>query len=229
VSNAADLLVRASASGDFYREHEFDDWALSLQAGPEFALGTDRLTLSAGPSWRWYGTDPYSLALGGSASWRHPFGKRAELRIEGGYAHVDNRFNALQDADEFSLSAALDRAFTARSGGGVQLYASREAARDPGWSTTTGGVSAYAFRELGRTTIVASLGYSHLEADERLFFYPRRRIDDRVTASLAGTFRSLSVGSFAPLARLRWERNRSTLEIYDFRRITVELGITSAF
>ena len=55
------------------------------------------------------------------------------------------------------------------------------------------------------------------------------RVDDRFTASLAGTFRALGVGTFAPLARLRWERNKSTLEIYDFRRITLELGITSAF
>lgn len=229
VSNAADLLARLSAAGAFYRAHEFDDWALSLQTGPEFTVGTDRLALSAGPAWRWYGTDPYSLTLGGSASWTHPLGKRAQLRLEGGYGHVDNRRNDLQDANDFSLSAALDRAFTARSGGGLQLFVARETARDPGYSTTNGGVNLYAFREMGHTTVVASVGYSHLEADERLFLFPRRRIENRFTASLAGTFRSLRLGSFAPLARLRWERNKSTIEIYDFKRIAAELGITSAF
>ncbi|MBV1691744.1 DUF560 domain-containing protein [Novosphingobium sp. G106] len=228
-SNAMDLLARVGGSGSFYRAHEFDDYALSLQAGPEFTVGRDTIALSAGPAWRWYGTDPYTLALGGSASWQHPYGKRAEIRVEGGYTYVDNRRNDLQDADNFSLSAQLDRAFTARAGGGLQLYANREAARDPGYSTTSGGVSLYAFRELGRTTAVVSAGYSHLEADDRLFLYPKRRIEDRFTASLAGTFRSLRIRSFAPFARLRWERNKSTIEIYDYNRISGEFGLTSAF
>jgi len=228
-SNAMDLLARVSAGGSFYGAHEFDDYALSLQAGPEFTMGKDRITLEVGPGWRWYGTDPYSLTLGGSASWQHPLGRRAQVRIEGGYARVDNRRNDLQGADNFSLSAALDRAFSARSGGGLQLFANREAARDPGYSTASGGVSLYAFRELGRTTAVFSAGYSHLESDQRLFLYPRRRIENRFTASIAGTFRSLRIGSFAPLARLRWERNKSTIEIYDYNRISGELGLTSAF
>jgi hypothetical protein len=178
LGHATDLLVRVSGSGDFYRVHKFDDWSLSLQAGPEFTSGRDRVTLSAGPAWRWYGTDPYTLSLGGSAVWQHPVGRRAQLRVEGGYARVDNRPNDFQDADDFSLSASLDRAFTARAGGGLQLYANREAARDPGYATTGGGLAAYAYRELGRTTVVVSLGYGHLKADERLFLFPRRRVED---------------------------------------------------
>ena len=223
------LLTRISASGDFYRAGDFNDYALSLQTGPEYTSGRDRIAFYAGPGWRWYGGDPYSTTLGGGASWQHPMGKRAQLRIEAGISDVDNRRNDLQDSTVTTLSAALDRAFTARAGGGVQLYGNRDKARDPGYATATGGLSVYAFRELGRTTAVVSLGYSHLEADERLFLYPRRRIDDRFTASVAGTFRSLRIGSFAPLLRLRYERNRSSIELYDFRRIAGEFGVTSAF
>jgi hypothetical protein len=222
------LLVRLSASGDFYRASLFDDWALGVQAGPEYTAGADRITLSVGPSWRWYGEKPYSFGIGGSAAWQHPLGKRAQLRLEGGISYVDNRVNDLQDATDYILSASLDRAFTAKFGGGVQLYANREAARDPGYATTSGGVTAYAFRELGHTTVVVSADYAHLEADEALFLLGRR-VENRFGASIAGTFRSLRVGSFAPLARLRWERNRSTVELYDYKRITGEFGITSAF
>ncbi len=229
LGHATDLLVRLSGDGNFYRAHQFDDWSVSLQAGPEFTSGRDRITLSAGPTWRWYGTDPYTISLGGAAAWQHPVGKRAQLRVEGGYTRVDNRPNDLQDADDFSLSASLDRAFTARAGGGLQIYANREAARDPGYATTGGGLSAYAYRELGRTTVAVSFGYGHLEADQRLFLFPLRRVEDRFTASIAGTFRSLRIGSFAPLVRLRWERNKSTIEIYDYNRISGEIGIASAF
>jgi outer membrane protein len=96
-------------------------------------------------------------------------------------------------------------------------------------TNSAAGVSLYAFRELGRTTAVATVGYSHLEADERLRLYPRRRVEDRFTASIAGTFRGLRVGSFAPLIRLRWERNRSTIELYDYKRLSAEFGVASAF
>jgi hypothetical protein len=229
LGHATDLLVRISGSGDFYRVYQFDDWILSLQAGPEFTSGRDRITLSAGPVWRWYGTDPYTVAFGGTAVWQHPVGKRAQLRVQGAYARLDNRLDDFQDANDFSLTASFDRAFTARAGGGLQVYANREAARDPGYATTGGGLAGYAYRELGHTTVVASLGYGHLEADERLFLYPNRRIDNRFTASIAATFRSLRIGSFAPLAKLSWERNKSTIEIYDYNRISGEFGITSAF
>ncbi len=229
LSGKANLLARLSGSGDIYRDHQFDDYILGVQVGPELTSGVDRLALSVGPSWRWYGTDPYSFTVGGNASWQHPLGKRAQLRIDGGLARVDNRRNDLQDSTVWSLSAAVDRAFSARLGGGVQVYGAREAARDPGYATASGGLTAYMFREFGRTTAVLSLGYSHLEADERLALYPERRIDDRFSASLSATFRQVRIGSISPLARVKWERNKSTIELYDYNRIAAEFGITTAF
>ena len=229
IERDTDLLVRLSGRGDFYRASQFDDYALSLQLGPQYTSGSDRISISAGPAWRWYGRDPFSFTIGARADWQHPMGRRTQLRVEGGISHIDNRRNDLQDGESYMLSAAIDRAFTARSGGGLQIQAGREDARDPGYATTLGGANLYAFRELGRTTAVLSLGYSHLEADGRLFLYPRRRVEYRFTASLAGTFRSLRVASFAPFARIYWERNASTIELYDFKRISAEFGITSAF
>lgn len=229
LGSRVDLLTRLSGSTDIYRDHAFDDYILGVQTGPEITSGADRITLSAGPSWRWYGTDPYSFTFGGAASWQHPLGKRTRLRVDGGVARVDNRRNDLQDSTVWSLSAGLDRAFSARFGGGIQLYGSRDAARDPGYATATGGAQAYFYRELGKITAVATVGYSHLEADERLALYPNRRIDDRFTASLSATFRQVRIGGFSPLARIKWERNSSTIELYDFDRVAAEFGIASAF
>jgi outer membrane protein len=224
-----ELLMRASGSAAIYRDANFNDVILGFQAGPQYASGRDRITVSAGPTWRWYGKDPYSVTLGGNATWQHPVGNRSQLRIEGGISHVTNKRNRLQTADDFSASVSFDRAFTARLGGGVQTFGFREAARDPGYSLTSGGTSVYAFREMGRTTLIGTLSYSHLKADARLFLYPRRRIENRYSASLAATLRALHLGSFAPLVRLKWERNRSSIEIYDYKRISAEFGVTSAF
>lgn len=229
IESDTDLLIRTSGSATFYQDAEFNDVTVGLQAGPQYNWAGNQLTFSFGPSWRWYGRDPYSTTVGGNVSWQRPTGKRSQLRLEGGIAHVSNKRNALQTADDFTLSASLDRAFSARTGGGVQVYGFRESARDPGYSLASGGASIYLFRELGRTTLVGTLGYSHLEADERLLLYPRRRIEDRYSASLAATLRALHIGSFAPLVRLKWERNRSSIEIYDYRRVAAEFGVTSAF
>lgn len=223
------MLVRVNTSASLYRDSEFRDVILGVQAGPEYSLGKDRLTLALGPTWRWYGAAPYSVAIGGEATLLHPLGGKAQLRLDGGIAHTANRRNALQTADTFSLSAGVDRALSARFGGGVQAGVSRTNARDPGYSDVTGSVSAYAFREIGKTTAVVSLGYSRLEADKLLGFYLNRRVDDRFSATASATWRALQWQGLAPLIRLRWERNHSTVGIYDYHRIAAEIGITSAF
>jgi len=223
------LLVQVSGQADLYREGQFNDVIAAVQAGPEMVSGHDRLNVNAQASWRWYGGLPFSRALGVNASLLHPLGNKAQVRIGGGVADEDNRRNDFQDATVYSLSLDYDRALTARLGGGVQLFASRNAARDPGYSTASGGVSAYLFRELGPTTLVANLGYNHLEADRRLSLYPQRRIDDRFSAGLGLTLRLLQLGGFSPVARIRYERNRSTLQLYDYSRVSGEFGVTAAF
>lgn len=109
----ATLLVRANGSGDLYRDERFDDILIGIQAGPEYTLGADRLTLAAGPTWRWYGLKPYSTSVGVSADFLHPMGKTMQGRLGLGVTHTANRRNALQTGDVFALSAGLDRAVSA--------------------------------------------------------------------------------------------------------------------
>lgn len=223
------LLVRASTSATLYRDERFDDAAISVEVGPEFAIGADRLSLAVGPSWRWFGTRPYSLSYGATADWLHPMGKRSQLRLQAGVTRIDNRLNDLQDGESYTVAAGIDRAFSARFGGGVQLQAGRTTAADPGYSDASGGISGYLFRELGRTTAVVSLTYRRLEADARLFLYPESRRENFVSASIGGTFRALRVGTLAPYFRVRAERNTSTVEIYAYQRLAGEFGLTAAF
>ncbi|HTK74788.1 MAG TPA: hypothetical protein VL371_05975, partial [Gemmataceae bacterium] len=138
------------------------------------------------------------------------------------------KLSDLRDATRYALAVDLDRAFSARVGGGLRVSGQREAARDPGYSTVSGGVSGYLYRELGRTTLALNGGYSHLEADKRLFLYPQRRVDDRLTLGASGTFRALKVHGFAPLVSVEYERNFSTIELYDYRRVAANFGITAA-
>lgn len=229
LSSTADLLVRVSASGDIYQDKRFDDIVLQAEAGPQFRFGADRLALSAIVAHRWFGLESYSTSYGGSANFQHPLGKRAQLRLDASAIRTENEANALQNSSRYNAAVAVDRAFTESFGGGIQLSGSRDVAADPGYSTAQGGISTYLFRNIGQTTAVLNLSYSHMEADKRLFIYPERRKDDRFAASVSGTFRALKIGTFAPLLRLSYERNISTIEIYDFSRVGAEFGVVAAF
>jgi hypothetical protein len=224
-----DLLLRAAGSADLYRQSEFDDLIASFQAGPQWLSGKDRLSVSGAVTWRWYGLDPYTFDYGVTGDWQHPIGGRTQLKLDASALKEDNRRNGLESGERYALAAEVDHAFSARFGGGLSLSGMRQVAQDPGYSTASGGASVYLYRELGRTTAVLNLGYRHLEADKRLFLYPERRKDDDVNVQLSGTFRALTVGTFAPIARVGYERNWSTVGIYDFHRISAELGITAAF
>ena len=54
--------------------------------------------------------------------------------------------------------------------------------------------------------------------------------DDRLRRfHLGAVFRQLTVAGFAPTARVVIERNRSTVEYYDYKRTRTEFGVTRAF
>lgn len=229
IDSRGQLLVRLSGSADLYRESQFDDVSVGIQAGPEMRSGKDRLNFSGGFSQRWFGGDLYSEIISASANIQHPVGTKTLMTGNVSVSTFDNKSNDLQDGTIYAASAGYERAFSSRFGAGITLGGVRQALNDPGYATTSGALSAFAFRELSRTTLVASLGYSHLEADVRLFLFPRRRIDERYTASLAATFRQVQYMGFAPILRLEYERNDSSVGLYDYKRIAGSIGITRAF
>jgi hypothetical protein len=229
LDNDADLLVRLAGNGEFYGDSRYDDLALTLQAGPEWAVGSDRIALFAGPAGRWYGAEPYSLSVGGGVSWQHPFGRGGQLRLEASAARVDNRRDALLDGGSYTFAAEFDRALTWRSGLGARLLVVREATRDPAYALASAGIELHAYREFAGITLIGTAGYTRLEADAPFPGYAEARQEDRFTASLGATLRALRLGPLAPLARVRWENNRSTLWFYDFERWSGELGLVLAF
>jgi tetratricopeptide (TPR) repeat protein len=77
------LVPRLSGQGAFYRASQFDDVSGSAQIGLEWRLKADKLTPSAGYTWRWYGGNLYARTQSLSLDWLHPAGKKAQLDITG--------------------------------------------------------------------------------------------------------------------------------------------------
>lgn len=229
VADHVDLLGRASVGASLYGAHRFDDVSVSLAAGPDLTFSRDRLQPSLVATRRYYGGAFYARTEGGSIDWTHALGRRAQLAADVSASRSTYKLNSLQDGFLYDGAIALERAFSAKLGGSLTLSATRQTAVDPGYATSSGGASLLAWRDLGAMTVSLTAAYRHLTSDARLFLYPRARSDDYVRVSVASLFRKLAVAGLAPLFRLSWERNASTVGIYDFRRLSVETGIARAF
>jgi hypothetical protein len=223
------IVPRVSAQGEFYRQSQFDDISGSALIGLEWSPGRERIQLSAGATKRWYGLDPYATTATASLNWQHPIGRRTQVSASATIASTDYRLNDLQDGMLYYGELSVERAFDRRSGGGLTLAVTRQAAADPGYATTAAGATLISWTEAGRSTIFASVGIRGLEADARLFLYPERRRDLMLSATTGITLRRLRIRGFSPFARMTVERNFSTVGIYDYRRVALSFGITRAF
>ena len=223
------LLARANGSADLYRQTDYSDVALDASVGPELHLGRSRVNLSLGATQRWYGFKPSVRSARLDASWSRPIGDRSQFRLSGSAGLIDNRNNDLQDGKFFTGQLSLEHALSPTRGVGVTLGADRLSARDPAYSTTNGRVGVFAWQDVGRTTLTVGAEFGRLKADDRLVLLPDARSDRLSRFTFGATFRQFSFGGFAPVSRLVIERNRSSVEFYDFSRTRTEIGIVRAF
>ena len=223
------VVARFSGEANLYRQKDFDDIALDWSLGPEWRVGRTRLTGEAGIGRQWYGMKPFQRTYHVSLSADRPIDAVSQLRFDASVRWIDNRFNDLQDGRSYSLRARYERALSAdllisASSGFDRFKATDAAYSTRGWSA---GVSAY--RNVGRMTLSAGVDVARLKADDRLALLPRARADRLTRLSFGAVVRRLTVAGFAPVARLVIERNRSTVEFYDFKRVRTEFGISRAF
>lgn len=229
VAPSSALLLRAFGSASLYGQHQFNDISAGFSLGPEIRLGGDRIRPAVGVGRRYYAGDLYARTVTASANWLHPIGRRDQLVADLSGSRVRYPVNRFQDGAIYDAAIGLEHGFSAKSGASINLLAGRQSARDPGYAMAYGGASVLLWRDIGSVTLYATGQYRRLEADERLSLYPRRRIDDYARLGVGASFRSLSVAGLAPVVRIAAERNRSTVGLYDYRRLAVDIGIIRSF
>jgi hypothetical protein len=223
------LLFRLSGFADLYRRKQFNDIAADVAVGPELSLGRNRLQLELGATQRWYGQKAFVRSARAAATLSHPMGSRTLLRVSGSAALVDNRLNDLQDGKGFSGQVAIERALTPTAGIAGSFGIDRQSLKDPGYSTTGWRSGLTVWRDMGRMTLTLGAELGRLHADERLLLFPDRRTDRFSRFTVGATFRQLQFRGFAPVVRFSIERNKSSVEFYDYRRTRTEMGIVRAF
>jgi tetratricopeptide (TPR) repeat protein len=223
------LVSRLSTAAVLYRQGQFNDISVAGAIGPELRLGKDRLATAIGYGHRYYGGPLYARTTSLSFDYRHPAGARSQLTLSGAASRARYARNHLQDGAIYDAALSFEHAFKPNFGGSITLSGNRQTAVDPGYATSDGGISVLLWRDIGKTTIFATASYRRLEADARLLLFLKPRRDDYYRLMVGATLRQLTVHGFAPLIRVGLERNRSTVGLYDYRRVTVDLGITRAF
>ncbi|MBO9670100.1 MAG: DUF560 domain-containing protein [Sphingobium sp.] len=224
------LVPRLSGDGTFYKNSEFNDLSGSALLGLEWqANAKDRVMPSAGVTWRTYGGHPYARTFSTDLRWTHVLGRRAQLDTSFSFGTTRYLKNALQDGQLYNLGLTLERALSARSGVAVSLNGNRQTARDRGYATASGGLTLIGWRDMGKTTLFLNATARRLESDARIGLFKDRRKEWFLRAGAGATFRQIEIAGFSPVVRVAYERNFSTVGIYDYHRVNVDFGITRAF
>lgn len=224
-----DLAGRLVADANLYRDKDFNDMSVELSAGPEVRFGRTRATAELGIGQQWFGMQPYQRSLRLSAGLSRPLDAVSQLRLDATARWSDNRVNDLQDGRGLALRARYERALSQRLWLTASLAGERYLADDPAYSTRSWTAGLAAYRDIGRMTLSLGADIGGLQADDRLAILPEARADRLTRIHAGAVLRQLSVGGFAPMARVVVERNRSTVEFHDYRRTRTEFGITRAF
>ena len=229
ITDKAQLVLRATGDADIYRDSDFNDITLDFTAGPEFRLGRNRLTAEVGAGQQWYGMKPYERTGHLAGSVTLPLGPVSQLRLDVAGRLTSNMFNDLQDGKGVGARFSYERALSPEILLSISAGADRFKAKNDAYSTKAWNLSLTAYRDVGRTTLSAEIDIGRLKADERLLLLPKARKDKLIRLSLGAVFRRFTVAGFAPTMRIVIERNRSSVEFYDYRRVRSEIGIARAF
>jgi hypothetical protein len=223
------LLLRVIALADIYKKKEFNDVALAIAAGPELEFGRNRINAELELAQRWLGQEPYMRSASVGATWSRPLDSRTRARLSASTAFIDNQLSDLQDGNVYSAKLSVERALTSSLGVVLTLSADRQSLDEPAYSTKAWRTGVTLWRDVGRATVTFGAEIGRLKADERLALLPERRADRSSRFSVGTVFRQLQFRGFAPVTRLVVERNRSTIQLYDYKRTRTELGIVRAF
>jgi hypothetical protein len=229
LGSAARLIARLSASADLYKDKAFNDIAREVAIGPELRLGRSLVTLEGAIGQRHFGGEKLLAHRRVSMTLTRPVGRMMQLRGGVSRSWFDNRRNALQDGTATLASVAAERALSGTTGIGLSLSGERYAAADPAYSTRSWRAGLSGWQEVGRATLTAGIETGRLEADERLSLFPERRQDRTMRISAGVVLRHLTLFGFAPSVRITRENNRSSVELYQYRRTRTEFGIARAF
>jgi hypothetical protein len=213
-----------------YRDHDFDDAYAGAEAGPEFQLAGGRLRATATGLMRWYGRRPLVASFGAHLDYDKLVGDK--WTVGGTLLVRHNDYARRSDVDGWNVEAraSANRPLGPTTLGFAYAGVERSWANDPGQAFWRERIGIGVLKEVGwglRPQLGIDL--AHQVNDAPLAPFGKKRRDWLLQGSFSIYKRDWNLGGFAPSLSLTMTRNKSTLSLYDERRIRGEVRLTKAF
>ena len=226
---ALTLLTRGGIHGDIFPgKGRFNDIQLYGGTGPEFTSKAGRVRPALTVERRWYGGDPYSFGVGGALSWILQPSPTSQLELDASVVRQSLRNNEAQDGTRYAALATWDQVLDELTTARFTLRGAILDAEAKAESLNQLGGDAVVARDLGFVSVFANAGYSKPHGKAPLPLFGKTRDDDRVDIG-AGLVSRRTWSGFAPLIRASYTRSWSNIEIYDYSRVRLDVGITRDF
>lgn len=223
------LLSNAGLRADLFDKARFNDIQFVVDSGPEFRVGGTRIRPAAVHERRWYGGDPYSRGTGGQVELVAPFKSQAALGLSASRVRQTVAKNSGQDGWRTSLSADVTRALGADTTARLSFrYGSLDARVNPESLRQIGGGLLLA-RQWPAATLFGEANYTRTHGIEPIFLFGKTRHDRRWDFTAGAILHRLKYGGFSPLIRLTRSDSRANIQLYDYRRTRLDVGVTRSF
>jgi hypothetical protein len=213
-----------------YGDRRFDDSYAGADIGPEFQLEGDQLRVTATGLARWYGGHPLVRSFGGRIEYDKIVGDKWTVAGTLTYRRNDYARRSDVDGSEFEFRAAANRPLGAATLGFGYASFQRNWAKDPGETFWRGQLGLGVLKEIEwglRPQLSIDFARQLHQAPLAPFGEVRR------DWLLEGTFsiykRDWNLRGLAPSLSITMTHNRSTLTLYDEKRLRAELRLTKAF
>ena len=213
-----------------YDDHRFEDAYFGLEAGPEFHLAGGQLRATATGLKRWYGRRPLVTSVGGRLEFEKLVGRNWSVggRLLG--RHNDYADRSDIDGWDVEARASASRPLGLTTLGFAYVSLERSKAQDPGQAYWRQSVGVGILKEIGaglRPQI--SIDIARQVNDAPLAPFDTQRRDWLLEGAFSIYKRDWNVQGFAPSVSVTMTRNRSTLILYDEKRLRGEVRLTKAF
>ncbi|RVQ65141.1 DUF560 domain-containing protein [Croceicoccus ponticola] len=213
-----------------YGGSTFDDMTLSAQIGPRFVFPRWDVSLLGTGFRRWYGGNGYAKAAGGRMEAIHYAGSSTVISGSLGALHLDYDQQNERDGWVYNAGLGLMRQLDQTSAASLKLGVNRQDADAAAYRNWSGIIGAGYFRELPEGfSVYIEPSYAFAKYDAALPAFPEVRSDKIVSATAAVLNRRIVLSRFTPRIAYTFTHMNSSINLYDYDRHRIEVGLTTAF
>jgi hypothetical protein len=219
-----------SGSVQAYRNSDLNEITIGAEAGVERLLPSGSILGTIRGERTWLGGDGFRWTVGPTLSWRHSLNPTTETHWQlSARRRLHDDIDA-RDGHSISARASLRKSFGVKilvdlDGGAERIEA--KAGDQSGLRLHVGAGMAYAFD--GGLTLAGAVRLSLDRRDDAQPIFGNRRRDTQARASIRALHRAVRLKGFAPFVEYAYERNDSTIDIYEYDNHRLGLGITRRF